>query len=243
MTRRPTLDLVRPSPHVLRQYALIADGERGALIGPRGDIAFLCAPSWHDDAVFSSLLGGHGGYGDQPGRRPVRVGRLLRARQPDLAQPLGVDQRASSSAARPSRSPATRTGSFCCDGSRPPSATPTSRWSSTVRAEFGARTMTVRPQRGRPLARPLRRPALPMDRGHPARAPRGRPTRPRPRRAGRRVPRPGPGDLHDAAYPSSYPTRTSCGTAPNEPGATACPTCPARWRPASPATPTPCCAG
>jgi GH15 family glucan-1,4-alpha-glucosidase len=51
---------------VLRQYALIADGERGALVGPRGDMAFLCAPTWHDDAVFSSLLGGLGGYGISP---------------------------------------------------------------------------------------------------------------------------------------------------------------------------------
>ena len=66
MTRRTTRDLLRPAPHVLRQYALIADGERGALVGPRGDVAFLCAPSWHDDAVFSSLLGGHGGYGVSP---------------------------------------------------------------------------------------------------------------------------------------------------------------------------------
>ena len=66
MTRRSTSDLVRPTPHVLRQYALIADGERGALVGPRGDIAFLCAPAWHDDAVFSSLIGGHGGYGVSP---------------------------------------------------------------------------------------------------------------------------------------------------------------------------------
>jgi hypothetical protein len=66
MTRRSTGDLLRPAPHVLRQYALIADGERGALVGPRGDIAFLCAPSWHDDAVFSSLLGGQGGYGISP---------------------------------------------------------------------------------------------------------------------------------------------------------------------------------
>ena len=66
MTRRTPGDLLRPAPHVLRQYALIADGERGALIGPRGDVAFLCAPSWHDDAVFSGLLGGYGGYGLSP---------------------------------------------------------------------------------------------------------------------------------------------------------------------------------
>ena len=37
----------------LRQYALLADGERGALVGPRGEIAFLCAPRWHDGAVFA----------------------------------------------------------------------------------------------------------------------------------------------------------------------------------------------
>lgn len=66
MNRRPTGDVVPPAPHVLRQYALIADGERGALVGPRGDMAFLCAPTWHDDAVFSGLLGGPGGYGISP---------------------------------------------------------------------------------------------------------------------------------------------------------------------------------
>jgi len=32
------------APTTLRQYALLADGERGALVGPRGDIAFLCTP-------------------------------------------------------------------------------------------------------------------------------------------------------------------------------------------------------
>ena len=46
----------------LRQYALVADGERGALVGPAGDVAFLCAPRWHDDAVFSGLVGGEGTY-------------------------------------------------------------------------------------------------------------------------------------------------------------------------------------
>jgi hypothetical protein len=50
------------APEPLRQYALIADGERGAVIGPRGDIAFLCAPRWHDPAVFSTLIGGAGHY-------------------------------------------------------------------------------------------------------------------------------------------------------------------------------------
>lgn len=53
-------------PVPLRQYSLLADGERGALIGPRGNVAFLCAPRWHDDAVFSSLLGGAGEYSITP---------------------------------------------------------------------------------------------------------------------------------------------------------------------------------
>jgi alpha,alpha-trehalase len=54
-------------PHVLREYALreyalIADGERGALVGPRGDIAWMYAPQWHSDAVFATLVGGAGCY-------------------------------------------------------------------------------------------------------------------------------------------------------------------------------------
>ncbi|SFL92410.1 glycoside hydrolase family 15 protein [Streptomyces pini] len=53
-------------PWVLRDYALVADGERGALIGPRGDVAWMCAPSWHSAAVFSGLLGGPGGFRVRP---------------------------------------------------------------------------------------------------------------------------------------------------------------------------------
>jgi hypothetical protein len=62
VTGRP----LRVHPESLRQYALLADGERGALIGPRGDVAFLCAPRWHDDAVFSDLIGGRGTYVVRP---------------------------------------------------------------------------------------------------------------------------------------------------------------------------------
>jgi hypothetical protein len=51
---------------VLREYALIADGERGALIGPRGDMTWLCVPRWHSDAVFASLIGGAGHYAVTP---------------------------------------------------------------------------------------------------------------------------------------------------------------------------------
>ena len=53
-------------PHVLREYALLADGERGAVIGPRGDIAWLCAPRWDSDAAFSTLVGGAGVYSVTP---------------------------------------------------------------------------------------------------------------------------------------------------------------------------------
>src|SRR3954452_21768410 len=53
-------------PHTLSEYALLADGERGALVGPRGDIAFMCAPRWHDDAVFAAMLGGRGCYAVTP---------------------------------------------------------------------------------------------------------------------------------------------------------------------------------
>ncbi|MCZ7476236.1 DUF5911 domain-containing protein [Micromonospora sp. WMMC273] len=50
------------TPAVLRDYALIADGHRGALVGPGGDVAWLCAPGWSDPAVFSALLGGAGRF-------------------------------------------------------------------------------------------------------------------------------------------------------------------------------------
>lgn len=51
---------------VLREYALLADGERGILTGPRGDFVWMCAPRWHDDAVFSHLIGGGGIYAVSP---------------------------------------------------------------------------------------------------------------------------------------------------------------------------------
>jgi GH15 family glucan-1,4-alpha-glucosidase len=53
-------------PHVLREYAMLADGERAALLGPRGDIVWMCAPQWHDDAVFSSMIGGSGSFAVTP---------------------------------------------------------------------------------------------------------------------------------------------------------------------------------
>ncbi|MFZ1175195.1 MAG: glycoside hydrolase family 15 protein [Mycobacterium sp.] len=53
-------------PRVLREYALLADGERGALIGPQGEVTWMCAPRWDSDAVFSSLIGGGGMYAITP---------------------------------------------------------------------------------------------------------------------------------------------------------------------------------
>ncbi|OBH22406.1 glycoside hydrolase, partial [Mycobacterium sp. E342] len=62
-----TIDVeVTFSPRVLREYALLADGERGALIGPQGDVAWMCAPRWDSDAVFSNLIGGDGVYAITP---------------------------------------------------------------------------------------------------------------------------------------------------------------------------------
>jgi GH15 family glucan-1,4-alpha-glucosidase len=53
-------------PRVLREYALIADGERGALIDPAGAISWLCTPGWDSPAVFGGLLGGRGVYAVTP---------------------------------------------------------------------------------------------------------------------------------------------------------------------------------
>jgi alpha,alpha-trehalase len=51
-----------PPPVSLREYSLLADGERGVLIGPRGEMAWMCFPAWDSPSVFSSLLGGPGCY-------------------------------------------------------------------------------------------------------------------------------------------------------------------------------------
>ncbi len=45
--------LERFPPQVLRQYALIADGERGIVVGPRGDFCWMCLPRWDSPAVFN----------------------------------------------------------------------------------------------------------------------------------------------------------------------------------------------
>jgi NAD(P)-dependent dehydrogenase (short-subunit alcohol dehydrogenase family) len=69
-TRDPATESQFP-PHVLREYALLADGERGAVVGPRGDIVWLCAPRWDSAAVFAALIGGQGMYTITPEDRFV----------------------------------------------------------------------------------------------------------------------------------------------------------------------------
>ncbi|KNB54063.1 glycoside hydrolase family 15 protein [Streptomyces caatingaensis] len=63
------------APHPLRQYALLADGERGVLLGPHGDHGWMCAPRWDSDAVFSGLVGGRGVYAVTPCEPHVWGGR------------------------------------------------------------------------------------------------------------------------------------------------------------------------
>ncbi|HET7328188.1 MAG TPA: glycoside hydrolase family 15 protein [Nocardioidaceae bacterium] len=57
-------------PQILREYSLLADGERGIIVGPRGDFSWMCFPRWDDEAVFSSMLGGPGLYAVAPARDP-----------------------------------------------------------------------------------------------------------------------------------------------------------------------------
>jgi hypothetical protein len=42
-------------PRVLREYALVADGERGALSGPDGSAAWLCVPRRDSPAVRTAV--------------------------------------------------------------------------------------------------------------------------------------------------------------------------------------------
>lgn len=54
------------TPVVLRDHALLADGERGIIVGPHGDLLWMCFPRWHDPALFSGLIGGGGSYSVTP---------------------------------------------------------------------------------------------------------------------------------------------------------------------------------
>ncbi|MFY1693281.1 glycoside hydrolase family 15 protein [Plantactinospora sp. WMMB782] len=58
----PVADRRSHAPYVLREYALLADGYRGALVDPGGEICWLCFPRWESPSVFGSLLGAAGRY-------------------------------------------------------------------------------------------------------------------------------------------------------------------------------------
>jgi GH15 family glucan-1,4-alpha-glucosidase len=59
-------DAIIPPARTLRDYAVLADGERGALLSPEGSIVWLCFPSWSSPPVFTSLLGMPGAYSIHP---------------------------------------------------------------------------------------------------------------------------------------------------------------------------------
>lgn len=65
ITDTPRIGIDFP-PQAVREYALLADGFRGALIGPRGDVTWLCAPVWDSPTVFAQLIGGRGVYAVTP---------------------------------------------------------------------------------------------------------------------------------------------------------------------------------
>ena len=110
-------------PQVLRDYALLADGERGALIGPQGDLAWLCVPHWDSDAVFSTLIGGAGCYALTPIGR-FTWGGYYCAAIVDLEQSMGDRRRdhRESRGLRPSRG--SSRGQDSAPGSRPRSTNP-----------------------------------------------------------------------------------------------------------------------
>ncbi|MFI6808079.1 glycoside hydrolase family 15 protein [Streptomyces luteogriseus] len=70
MSFRSRIDIAAEDPSsppwALRDYALLADGERGALVDPTGRVVWLCAPRWDSDAVFSALIGGGGQFAVEP---------------------------------------------------------------------------------------------------------------------------------------------------------------------------------
>jgi hypothetical protein len=72
--------------HVLSEYPLLADGERGILVGPRGDFVWMCAPRWDSDALFAALTGGAGVYAATPVDQAFVHALLLESAQ-RLAEP------------------------------------------------------------------------------------------------------------------------------------------------------------
>ena len=82
-----------PAPRVLREYALLADGERGALIGPDGTVAWLCVPRWDSPAVLPGCSAAPAGTRVTPADRWHVWGGYYENGSADLAQPLGRRRR------------------------------------------------------------------------------------------------------------------------------------------------------
>ena len=67
---------MRTPDHIpaLADHALIADGWRGALVGPTGEQTWLCFPLWHDPAVFGRLIGSNVSFTVRPRGRFTHAG-------------------------------------------------------------------------------------------------------------------------------------------------------------------------
>ena len=127
---------MRWDPQVLRDYALLADGTRGALVGPGGEIVWLVLPALGQPrhARLASRRGRR-----LPGRagRPAGLGRLLRARHADLDLPLG-DRRGRGrepGRARPARTP--RPGGTAAPDHRDSRRRRPWTWCCSLRTDYG----------------------------------------------------------------------------------------------------------
>lgn len=117
------------SPHVLRDYALLADGHRGALVGPRGNVAWMCAPAGTRARCSARSSRPPGTTASPPASGSS--GRLLRGRLAGVAQPMGHDRRRRRVPRRARVPPATPTAWSCYAGSSPATPPPRCAWCST----------------------------------------------------------------------------------------------------------------
>ena len=88
---------------MLSEYALLADGERGIMVGPRGDFVWMCAPRWDSDAMFSALIGGAGVYAVTGGQHTAVALRRILAIDGDTQVRVFLEARAGFGHHRPSR--------------------------------------------------------------------------------------------------------------------------------------------